>query len=47
MTIIIITKKINTEKNKYYYQLVEKIITKTPKEFNNKSFVILDDRLCI
>ncbi len=35
-------KKINTEKNKYYYQLVEKIITKTPKEFNNKSFVILD-----
>tara|TARA_Y100000816_G_C26084724_1_gene572235 strand:+ start:83 stop:1123 length:1041 start_codon:yes stop_codon:yes gene_type:complete len=35
-------KKINTEKKKYHYQLVEKIITKTPKEFNNKSFVILD-----
>lgn len=30
------------EKNKYYYQLVEKIIVKPPKIFQNKSFVILD-----
>ena len=27
---------------KKYYQVVEKIISKTPKEFNKKSFVILD-----
>ena len=31
-----------SSKKNYYYQLVEKIITRTPKEFNNKSFVILD-----
>ena len=36
------------EKQKYYYQLVEKIIVKPPKIFQNKSFVILDGPfLCI
>ena len=35
-------KYFKSSKKNYYYQLVEKIITKTPNEFNNKSFVILD-----
>ena len=35
-------KNFKSLKKKYHYQLVEKIITKTPREFNNKSFVILD-----
>ena len=35
-------KYFKSSKKDYYYQLVEKIITKTPNEFNNKSFVILD-----
>ena len=35
-------KNFKSLKKKYQYQLVEKIITKTPREFNNKSFVILD-----
>ena len=30
------------KKKKYYYQLVEKIIVKPPKIFQNKSFVIMD-----
>lgn len=32
----------NSNKDKYYYQLVEKIITKTPKPYRNNSFVVLD-----
>lgn len=35
-------KKINIETEKYYYQLVEKIIVKTPKSFKKFSCVVLD-----